>query len=264
MRRAFSTLGCPDYDILQVASLAAAHRFDAVELRALGGTMDLPGYFERTYGQPAVLAEVVQWFPLDVSVLGTSFRLIGCRESDREAFLRYVPWAEALGVAFLRVFDGGKCGDADEIEKGLETFAWWRNWRLQNGVKVEMLVETHDALVSAEALQRFLTAAPACRLLWDAHHTWRLGKQDLGFTWALAKRNTAHIHVKDSIGDPASRMGYRYVLPGTGQFPMNELRALLIKDQYHGVLSLEWEKAWHSELPLLEEALTAAERAAWW
>ena len=41
-RRSISTLGCPEYSLEQVLDLAKRHRLDAVEIRALSNTIDVP------------------------------------------------------------------------------------------------------------------------------------------------------------------------------------------------------------------------------
>src|SRR5580693_9715799 len=103
--RAFSTLGSPDSTLDEIFTLARKHRIDAIELRALGGTIDLPGYFSAQGVTPEKLAETVRQSGIRIVALGASLRVITGTEADRDNFLRFVPWAEALGVP-LRVFDG--------------------------------------------------------------------------------------------------------------------------------------------------------------
>src|ERR1700758_3063254 len=44
MPLAFSTLGCPAWDLAKILSFAAEHGFAAIELRGLQGNMDLPSH----------------------------------------------------------------------------------------------------------------------------------------------------------------------------------------------------------------------------
>lgn len=235
-----------------------------MELRALGGTVDLPAYLTRTYGHPARLPISDEQPAVSVIALGTSLRLIGNTPSDREAFLRYVPWAEAFGATSLRVFDGGTDANPSEMCEALSTLDWWRNLRAKQGWSVDIAVETHDAFALEDNLARFVRLEPLCPLIWDAHHTWRKGAASLWTTWAILRHQVRHIHVKDSKADPAARLGYEYVLPGEGEFPMQELVDLLWATSYNGVISLEWEKLWHPDLPPLATALSAAEASHWW
>ena len=125
------------------------------------------------------------------------------------------------------------------------------------------MMETHDTLVHPRPLADFLRRAPQTALLWDAHHTWRKGGSEIGAVWDLLRAHVVHIHVKDSVSEE-SPQGYRYVLPGTGEFPMGELRRRLHAADFQGAVSLEWERGWHPDLPPLEEALESAGQLSWW
>ena len=151
-RRAFSTLGCPQLELAEAFALAVRHGVDAIELRALGGTLDLPDYFSRHFGEPAKFHAELRRAPVAVPVIDTSFRLIGSGETERGALLGFVPWAEAAGVPWLRVFDGGKTNGAPEFAERVATMAWWQALRSQHEWRTDLLVETHDALFSADAI----------------------------------------------------------------------------------------------------------------
>ncbi|WP_244510146.1 sugar phosphate isomerase/epimerase [Rhizobium sp. AC27/96] len=264
IKLAFSTLGCADLELDEALALAARHGLDAIEIRALGGTIDLVSYFTERFASPAGLARALAASPVKVCAFNTSLRIVGATSQAKEEFLRYLPWAEAAGVKSLRVFDGGESGDAGELAEALETLQWWRETARREGFVAEMVVETHDCLVRLDPIARFLEAAPDCALLWDTHHTWRKGGHDLLETWKLVRNNTRHLHVKDSISKPGPKLPYSYVLPGSGEFPMAALRRALAADGYAGVMSLEWEKLWHAELPSLDLALQAARQNRWW
>lgn len=262
-RRAASTLGCPDLTLEQALALATRHRLDALELRALAGTLELPDYFAKTYGSPATLAAQVRNSVVSLAALDTSLKLADNTPADREKFLAFVPWAEALGVTRLRVFDGGQNCDAFELAAANETLKWWRNLRSANRWKADVAVETHDSLFTAEKIQRFLAAAPGTGILWDTHHTWKRGGEDPVTTWRAIKQHVVHIHVKDSISQPSARHPFTYVMPGAGEFPMSPLRAVL-RAEYAGLVSLEWERQWHPYLEPLDTALTQAAARDWW
>ncbi|HEX2099607.1 MAG TPA: TIM barrel protein, partial [Candidatus Synoicihabitans sp.] len=199
-----------------------------------------------------------------VVVFGTSFRLMDGTDAERDALLAYVPWAEALGGAYLRVFDGGEDLNEPMLARGAAVLRWWNELRRRHEWKSELVIETHDSLLTAAAVRRFLDAMPRdTRILWDAHHTWRKGGEDVVTTWAAIARAVAHMHVKDSVAVPSGRLPYTYVLPGAGDFPMARLREALTRGEYAGALSLEWERRWHPQLPPLEDALAAADRG-WW
>jgi sugar phosphate isomerase/epimerase len=262
-RRSISTLGCPDLTLDQVFELARRHRLDGVEIRALANTTDVPAVLAGAYGTPARLAERLKSAPARVIAFDTSLRLADNQPADREDFLKFVPWAEAGGVPWLRVFDGGK--NAGEAVRGAmaDTVGWWREQRQRHGWQTDILVETHDVLFTAASIQQFLALAPGTAILWDSHHTWRQGGEQPLVTWQAIKPQVAHIHVKDSISKPSAKHPFTYVLPGDGEFVLAPLRAVL-STEFSGYVSLEWEKLWHPYLPSLDDALTAAAQRNWW
>lgn len=260
--RAFSTLGCPAASLSDAISLARLHGIEALELRTLQGRTDLPDLWRELHGTPAALASVVAAEGIRIQSLDTSFRLFAAQEGDREALLAFVPWAEALGVRWLRVFDGGE-SLAGGLALATETLAWWRGLKRTRGWRVDLMVETHDVLLNAETIRRFESVCPGTALLWDSHHTWRRGGEDPVATWAAIHGHVVHVHVKDSIDEPGPRHPFTYCLPGTGRFPMAPLRARLAAE-FGGTVCLEWERHWHPYLPPLELALASAAAIDWW
>lgn len=262
--RCLSSLGCPELSLDATLALAASFGVEAVELRALGGAVDLAAYFRENYGTPAGLAARLATASVRVVALDASWRLIGGTEAEREQLAGLAPWAEAAGMRWLRVFDGGKNVDAGEIDAARAALAWWRELRAREGWSVDLMVETHDSLFTTEALRRFWAAMPDVAVLWDAHHTWRKGGEDPVATWSAIRGRVVHVHVKDSVAVPSARHPFTYVLPGDGAFPIAALRAALERDGFAGPVSLEWEKMWHPYLPPLEEALGVAAKRGWW
>jgi sugar phosphate isomerase/epimerase len=261
--QAFSTLGCPDFTLEETLALAERHRVGAVELRALGGSMELPAYLKKQYGTPAALAEKLRGQRVNIVSFGTSWHITDAAAAEREKFLEFVPWAEALGVHWLRIFDSDKELDAGEFAQAVETMKWWREQRAAGGWRTDVMIETHGSMTTTGTIQRFLAAVPGTAILWDTHHTWKKGGEDPLATWRAIRASVVHVHIKDSISVPSARHPFTYVLPGDGEFPMTPLAAVL-RDEFTGAVSLEWEKAWHPSLPLLDEALRVAAARAWW
>lgn len=264
MRKTFSSLGCSELDLPDIVALGKKHGITALELRAVNGTTDLPAFFAERFGSPESWAAWLNNEGVAVCALDTSFRLIDGDEAAREALLAYVPWAEAAGVPWMRIFDGGKTGDAAEIARAAEVLAWWRGLQEKNGWTVGLMIETHDALVTSDKISALFAASADARLLWDAHHTWKKGGEDPVATWETVRDRTVHIHVKDSISAPSGRHPFSYVLPGDGEFPIKPLLATLEKSGYAGMLSLEWERLWHPYLVPVDEALRVAAERRWW
>lgn len=262
--RCISSLGCPELSLDALLALAEKHDVPQVELRALGGTLDLAAYFAQEFGSPAKLAERMRESRVRIAAFNASLHLVGPNDAEREQFLSLVPWADAVGVRWLRVFDGGRNADTGELSEAAATLTWWHELRARRGWKADVMVETHDALITAAAIERFRAALSGTAILWDAHHTWRKGNEDPVATWRAIRSWVVHVHVKDSVAVPSARHPFTYVLPGDGGFPVGPLLAKLRADRFSGPVSLEWEKLWHPYLPPLDEALTTAAARGWW
>jgi sugar phosphate isomerase/epimerase len=265
LTRCISSLGCAELSLDETLALAARHGVATLELRALGGLMDLPRYLAGTYGKPEVLAARLRGVPVRIVAFDTSWHLVGDAPEAREQLLGFLPWAEALGAKWLRVFDAkGGLPEAEALRHAAESVRWWRGVKTARGVQADIMVETHDMLYTAAAVQRFVAAAPGTAILWDAHHTWRKGGEHPVATWHALREHIVHIHVKDSIPVPSARHPYTYVLPGEGGFPIAPLLSALRADRFAGSVCLEWERVWHPYLEPLESALVAAAGRQWW
>lgn len=253
----FSTLGCSELNLHETADLAKRYGISSVELRTLSGSVDVVSALEAEFGSPSSFATFLEQRDLKVVALNTSIRLFESR--DMSAIEPFIGWAEAAGVAHLRIFDGGKQLTADEMTGAGAFLDQWQTHRQSRGLNVDLMIETHDALAHASQLTTFLKHMPNALILWDTHHTWAKGS-DIKNLWPDIADNVVHLHVKDSKRGSDGRR--HYVLPGQGDFPMADLVSLVRTSDRHIPLSLEWERHWHPELPPLDDALTAAR--AWW
>jgi len=261
-QRIISTLGCAELNLPEAFALAARHRIDALELRALGNTLELPLYLAKHHGSPETLARELRESGGRIAAFDTSLRLTGASPIEREKFLEFVPWAEALGVPWLRVFDGECAKDDARMAEAAATLRWWQELRTQHGWRVECMVETHDSLLRSADITRFVAGVPGAKVLWDTHHTWKRGEDPL-VTWRAIRPHVAHVHVKDSVSKPSAGYPFTYTTPGDGEFPMVPL-ARALREEFTGGIALEWERLWHPYLAPLETALDSAAARAWW
>ncbi|MDX2186012.1 MAG: sugar phosphate isomerase/epimerase [Opitutaceae bacterium] len=262
-RRATSSLGYPEASLTDLCALAMRHGLDAVELRVLEGRLDLPAYFSVKYGTPTAFAETARIQPVPIALLGTSFQLRRHTQAEVDALLAFVPWAEAAGIPWLRIFDGDGTWDDEARAQAARFLAHWETLREQRGWQSRLLIETHSSLLTAESLHAFAVASPHALYLWDAHHTWKHSREEPQKTFAAISERVRHVHVKDSVPRPYKNFGYTYVLPGQGDFPIQQVLAAL-NTGFSGLVSLEWERQWHPYLPSLDEALSSAAAARWW
>lgn len=265
LRWSFSTLGCPDASLDEAMALARDFGMRDLEIRALNDELDLPALFAREFGEPGRLKAWLEEKGIRICSLDTSLKMAEASEEDRAAFVPFAEWAEALDVPYLRVFDGGQFApelSAENREALVATTAWWADLRAQRGWQTQVMIETHNCLCSAAAISAYYEVTPTpIPLLWDSHHTWRLGGEDPLDTWARFQDRVVHIHVKDSISKPSGRHDHTYVHLGDGEFALQPLLQRLGADDYQGIVSLEWERKWHPYLDPLPEALKRGREA---
>ena len=256
-----STLGCAELDLDAAIALARHFGLRQLELRALANRLDLPVCLTERFGSPAALAGHVRSAGITIPVLDTGFSLGAAEGRNRDDFLAFVPWAEALGTRYLRVFDGNKIvprvPDA-AIEAAAASVRWWQELRRRHGWSVDIAVETHELLcASADVLRLEASLDAPVPILWDTWHTWFKGGEKIDETWAALRAHIRHVHFKDGVREPVLQHPCTYRLPGTGGFPLRQLAALLTAETYAGSICFEWERLWHPYLPPLADALTA-------
>jgi sugar phosphate isomerase/epimerase len=267
LRWGFSTLGCAELSLPEVCELAARFSFPEFEVRALQGRVDLPQYALDNGLMPPRVNSLFKDHRVRMVVASSDFELTGRDDQKRAEFAQFCAWADAWRAPYVRVFGGGNWGEAlteSRVRAVAENVAWWQAEKKARGWRVELVLETHDA---------FSASGPCCRLfrrlgepmgiLWDAHHTWRVGGEAPRETWSRLSEWIRHVHIKDSIDKPSARHPYTYVLPGEGQTPLAEILNILREHQFHGTVSLEWERLWHPYLPPLAVALTRLREQEW-
>ena len=267
LRRCFSTLGCADLSFPEICQLAGEFHIPALELRGIGGRMDMPQYCAEQNLTPAQLQTLARQSQTRVLVVGSSVKLTSADEKDRTELLTLGAWAEGLHAPYVRVFGGGTWGqpltDA-EYAHAVKLVQWWRQEKAARQWQVDLILETHDAFSgSAPCLKLNQFLAQPLYLIWDTHHTWRIGGEAPEATWKQIGALVRHVQVKDSVDKPSARHPYTYVLPGDGQMPLREVIALLQREKFDGFVSLEWERHWHPYLPPMREALARLQSLNW-
>lgn len=264
----FSSLGCPELDLAGIVELAKSQDLRHLELRTVEDRVDLPALFRERYGSPEKLRGWLDEKGMRVVALDSSLKLVGNKEEDREAFLAFMEWAEALDTPWLRVFDGGTFAaelGKEDLEAALETIRWWREEKARRKARTDIMIETHDCLTASAAVRQLQShlEEPAA-ILWDTHHTWKKGGEDPAATWAALQGPVPHVHIKDSVSEPSARHPFTYVQLGEGEFDLDGTLSLLRESGFDGIVSIEWERKWHPYLPPLESALKRARSLGWW
>jgi sugar phosphate isomerase/epimerase len=254
MKLAFSTLGCPAWDLDQIVITACECGYDGVEWRGYRDEMELPRAPIFAGAARAGTRQRFQDAGLQFACLGSSVRLADPtperRRQERAAFSAYAELAQFLGCGLVRVFGGNLPAGVDRAAALPEMAAFLRELgdvAAEHGVT--LVLETHDAFSTGVQVAELLHRAdhPAVGALWDLHHPYREGEPPETTVQVLAPY-LRHTHVKDSLDG-------RYCLMGEGNVPLEGMLGLLRERGYDGWISVEWEKRWHPELADPEEVL---------
>ena len=238
---AFSTLGCPSWDLTQIIDRAAEYGYDAVELRGYQSEMDLPQAAPFTSEQRAETLTRFQDAGIAVCCVSSSGVV---REGNVDHVRAHAALARALNCPVVRVFGGNLDADLPRqaaLAKAAENLRAFGDVAQAEGVKI--VLETHDAFSTGQAVAELLALAdhPAVLSLWDLHHPHRQS-EPFADTCRYLASTLAHVHIKDGKDGV-------YTLLGDGDVPLFPMLDLLLGSGYEGPISLEWEKRWHPEIP---------------
>src|SRR5882724_5763594 len=262
-----STLGCAELSLLEICELFSEFGLRELEVRAVDGRVDLPQWAAETGWSALRATALLAQHKIQLRVAGSSFKLVGNDEKSRVEMLAFSQWADSWGASYVRAFGGGTWGQSlseADYDQAARTIAWWQQEKKERGWRTELLLETHDGFSASGPCRKLLAGLhEPIGIIWDSHHTWRLGGESPRESWLQLSQWIRHIHVKDSIAKPSARHPYTYVLPGDGDVPLGQIVDLLAEHQFAGAVSLEWERLWHPYLPPLREALTRLEAQPW-
>jgi sugar phosphate isomerase/epimerase len=257
MKLAFSTLGCPGWELREIVAAARKWGYEGVELRAVGGSLDLLGRAE--FG-PAQLAATRGYFQgLEICCVDTSCTFHSPDESERgnhvKVALAHAELAAKLGAPLIRVFP-------DKIQSGAQREET-RDWiaaclreiaeRMPDDVNVGL--ETHGDFARAEYSAEIVTLAdhPKVKLIWDIANSVAAG-DEIEHAARVVQPYLAHVHLRDAKPVAGSEH-WLPVLAGTGRVSFVEAVAALRDLNYDGFVSFEWEKYWHPEIEAPEVVL---------
>jgi len=264
----FSTLGCPELSIDQCIDLAARFEVPFIELRGFENRLDTPAYLSEQYPDLGLLRSRLREQGIRITSLDASFKLTESAGADREELREYAECATRLDVPFVRTFGGASMAaplSSEQLQTATNHFEWWLKEKKSNGWTCDLMLETHDGFCDSNRCLQLQGVLPGpLPLLWDTHHTWKLGGERLPETWDRIGHLIKQVHIKDSHSVPSARHPYSYVMPGEGEFDLPSTINLLESKDFDGVICLEWERKWHPYLPPLADALACARNLEWW
>lgn len=259
MKLAFSTLGCPHWELERIAQAARAYGYAAVELRAIAGDLDL---LKRPEFQMETVETTRRWLAdqtLSICCVDTSCtfdsRDVDERRKQVEVALRHAELAAALGAPLIRIFPdkiqtgATRSETRDNIAACLHEVAR----RAPNGVRIGL--ETHGDFARAQAAAEIIRLAdhPNVALIWDIANSLAAGESIEESAHEVGPY-LAHVHLRDARAVKGEEH-WLPVLAGRGAVSFTDAVNALRRLAYDGYVSFEWEKYWRAEIEEPEVAL---------
>ncbi len=265
MKLAFSTLGCPHWGLERIAQAARAYGYEAIELRAVSGELDL---LKRPEFQPEAIEATRRWLTgqnLSVCCVDSSCTFDSCDAGERrqqvEVALKHCELAAGLGAPLIRTFpDKVQAGSTrEETRDNIAACLHEVAQRGPGGVRVGL--ETHGDFARGDAAAEIVTLAdhPNVALIWDVANSLAAGDSIEESASAVARYLT-HVHLRDARAIEG-REHWLPVLAGHGAVSFTAAIDALNRLGYQGYISFEWEKYWHPEIEDPEIALPDFVRA---
>jgi sugar phosphate isomerase/epimerase len=260
-----STLGAPGIPLGVVLAWLQQHRIPGIELRLAAGEIADPhmGITARDD-----LRHQIEAAGVHVTAIASYVKVAapGSDEAVLAELTQAIAFARDLGAPMVRVFPGADTGPAaftnvpplvesrEEVDgRAARRLSAVTSYAADLGVLP--VLETHDSHPTGKDIAAILHRVDGpVGVVWDVLHPWRVGEQ-LEETWkTLAPWLAAGrgcVQIKDA-DMPASSTP----LPiGKGSLPTEEFGQLLVRHEYCGPVTLEWEKAWYPQAAQLDVAL---------
>lgn len=260
MKLAFTTLGCPGWNLKEIVAKAIKYGYSGVDFRGCLGEMEiwkLPEFGADAATTRTMFADA----GLAIPCLGSSAKMFSPADSrikSMDEVRQYADVAHRLGASFVRIFGGGLGGESFEAALPVAAEFLVGAAEIARDAGVEVVVETHDDWVDTHWLMAAFETAKypkGVNVLWDVNHPYRLAGEDPDDTWKRIGAFVKYTHWKDSLMDEKVKENgeierkQTLTLPGEGTLPLARFHELLKDSGYDGWYTFEWELKWHPELP---------------
>lgn len=253
MKLAFSTLGCPDWNIETIITKATEYGYEAVEIRGLQGTFDIHTLPEFS-SQAKNTAQKFKDANLKIPSFSTSICLFtpffGPKKpltKNLEEIERYAELCHIFDSQYIRVF-GGRIGTQKRSEAVAEAVSILNKMgQIASRYNAMILLETHDDWAESVHIKTVMEELDSeeVGVLWDIHHPVVFAKEDPVETWNNVGKWVKHTHLKDSFFDGENHL---MCLVGEGDLPVKQFCDVLQSGGYSGYYSFEWPKKRYPKL----------------
>jgi len=235
----FSTLGCPDWKFEKIVNFAKENGYSGIEIRGIQRQLDLSKCSEfSSQARIAATNKLIKENGLWIVNLGASTNLHISNPADRKKNIdeakQFIDLANKLNCPYIRVFpnifpkDQERSATMDLITKGLLELADYAK-----GTNGEVVKSDDIATIMKNAAHKHVG------LVWDIVNMWSITKESPATVYPKLKKCIRHSHIKDLKLVNGKE---QYTLMGKGEAPIFEGIDALVKDNYKGYFSFEWEK----------------------
>lgn len=257
MKLSFTTLGCPDWNLEDIARNAKSYGYDGIELRTAPDGNHLSPDASASEAQRVAKLFRDAGVPV-MSIMGyTRFAFLDQAEitKNQELMRKLIPMAVAMQVPFIRTFAGQlpKGADRDRIVRNVaEALKPLAAEAHAQGITIGL--ETHDDWCGGDLVMQVVNIinSKGFGIVYDIYNAFHSGIEPWDVTYEKVKAHIVYCHLKD--GYTGLDGNAHYVFLGAGDLPVREMLARFKSDGYDGFFSFEWEKKWHPHLAPPEES----------
>ncbi len=264
MKLSINTLGCPEKNLDEVIAISKELGVQGIEIRGISGKMnvsDIPDIAPENANKFISKLKEADLAPICFGVSSSFHNEKNTKVAINEA-KEAIICAYNCRIGAIRVF-GNNLPASEDQDVTIRRVAGhirniclfsedYRNNHAQNKPPVKILLEAHGDFNTAQIISKTASIVDSeyFGIVWDVAHTHRgMGDNILDF-WKENKDIIHHLHIKDH---KKTDTGYTLCPVGEGDIPLREIFEAITADGFDGFFSLESEKAWHPELPSIEE-----------
>jgi sugar phosphate isomerase/epimerase len=255
MKLGFTTLGCPEWKIEEIAPKARSMGYEGVEIRVAGDGLHLKHTasadelrrVKAMFDEAGMPIFALCGYPSFAAAIDKEVQM------NNDMARALIAMARALGAKAIRCY-GGKFENEDVQTVAARAAKMLRPLAKEaadNGVCIAL--ETHTCWARGSDMMRIIEQvdSPGVGVLFDVNNTF-VETGEWIESYRVVRQRICYCHLKDDYALNGKRM---HVPPGAGDLPLADVLAQLKRDNYAGYLSFEWERRWEPELAPADQAL---------